>query len=164
MVSQNEKSVLVELSSQDLVDEFLKFTEQNCPTKTKEKKITVRIIDDEFKLIHKFSEHLKIPMSKLVRDAVFEKMDKMVKVVNNDTEKQFAELLGVTTIKKKVVKTIEKKTPDLENHVEEIVEGIDVSNLDKEDLLSAIQRITLVASIMTSVLRKKILQLDGFQV
>ena len=128
--------------------------EKENKRKPKEDKVTIRMLPEEVALYQYYVDSTEYKnISDLVRQSVREKIKKLI-VPHNPVEQRF--LAGAWGIHRKIGKAIEKKVLDVENHIEKMVEDIDVTGIDQDMLIDFIQKQQVSSAIAISMLRKKI--------
>ncbi len=129
--------------------------EKENAKKPKEDKVTIRMLPEEVALYQYYVDSTEYKnISELVRQSVREKIKNLI-VPHNPVEQRF--LAGVWGIHRKIGKAIEKKVIDVENHIEKLVEDIDVSEIDQDLLIDFIQKQQVGSAIAISMLRKKLM-------
>ena len=121
--------------------------------KPKDDQLTIRMLPEELALYQQYVDLTEYKnISDLVRKAVREKIER-IRIPKNEVEQRA--LQGIWGIHRKIGKAIEKHVLEVENEIEKIAEGIDVSTIENDLLIDFIQKQQVSSAIAISLLRKK---------
>ena len=138
----------------EILEKLEEVLEKENAKKPKGEKLAIRILPEEVALYQQYVELTEYKnISELVRKAVREKIQKII-VPTNPVEQRFISSWG---IHRKIGKAIEKKISEsnIENEIEKIADGIDVSDIDDDLLLDLIHKQHINGAILTALVRKK---------
>lgn len=150
VVEKNIKKIIV--VDEEILVKLQEVLKKDNAKKPKNEKLTIRILPEELALYQHYVDLTEYKnISDLVRKAVREKINKMY-IPTNPVEQRF---LGTWGIHRKIGKAIEKHVFEVENEIEKIAEGIDVSTIENDLLIDFIQKQQVSSAIAISLLRKK---------